>query len=342
MPRPISAEQTAGDRCNRWARPPEPATRDRRRFPWALGVVVALAVTLVACGGGAPTTTKTGDQPRPAGQASFPVRITSDGGTVRIPAKPVRIVSLSPTATEMLFALGAGRQVKAVDSDSNYPADAPHTNLSAYNPNVEAIAKRNPDLVIISDDINHIQQQLTKLHIPTLLEPAANNLAGTYHQIEQLGQATGQVKGADALVGRMRRRIAALVSQVHHRAKPLTYYFELDPTYYTASSQTFIGRVLALAGLRDIVTGPIAGSNYPQLSAEKIIADDPDMIFLADTLCCHQSQATVAKRPGWSAITAVRDHEVVGLNDNVASRWGPRIVNLLATVVRAVNRAPSR
>lgn len=330
MPIPAPLAPTSGARTPT-GRTRSPASRRRRLAVTA----AAVAVVVAGCG-----TTHHTAQPT-ATRGGFPVRIHAGGTTVTIPSKPDRIVSLSPTATEMLFALGAGPQVTAVDSDSNYPPDAPHTSLSAYDPNVEAIAKKNPDLVIISDDINHISQELATLHIPTLLEPAANDLAGSYQQIDQLGQATGQVKGADHLVARMKHRIATLVAQVHHRKKPLTYYYELDPTYYTASSQTFIGRVLALAGLRDIVTGPVGGSNYPQLSAEKIVDDDPDMIFLADTLCCHQSAATVAKRPGWSTITAVRTHEVIGLNDNIASRWGPRIVDLLAAVVRAVNRAPS-
>src|SRR5207245_5128137 len=109
-------------------------------------------------------------------QPTFPVTVKAANGNVTIPRRPQRIVSMSASATEDLFAVGAGKQVVAVDSFSSYPKNAPHTSLSAYKPNVEAIAKYRPDLVVISDDIAHIAAQLGKLHVPVLLEPAAADL----------------------------------------------------------------------------------------------------------------------------------------------------------------------
>ena len=109
---------------------------------------------------------------------------------------PTRIVSLSPTATEDLFAIGAGKQVVAVDNQSNYPSNAPLTKLSGYTPNAEAVAAYNPDLVVVSFDGNHIVEALGKLKIPVLVEPTASTLAQAYTQIEQLGTATGQTAQA--------------------------------------------------------------------------------------------------------------------------------------------------
>jgi iron complex transport system substrate-binding protein len=221
--------------------------------------------------------------------------------------------------------------------DSTYPADAPHTSLSGISPNVEAIAHYRPDLVVVSYAPNGLAANLQKLGITMLLEPAPSNLAGSYAQIDQLGKLTGHAAAAAALVTSMRHKIAALVKETPRPATPLSYYYELDQTYYTATSKTFIGNVLGLFGLKDIADkAPNAASGYPQLSAEYIVKSDPDVIFLADTQCCGQSAKTVAARPGWSKILAVRDKSVVLLNDSFASQWGPQIVNLVTDVHRSL------
>src|SRR5918994_569325 len=111
---------------------------------------------------------------------TFPVTVTAANGAIRIPERPEKIVSLSPTATEMLFAIDAGEQVDAVDSESNYPTDAPKTDLSGFQPNAEAVAQREPDLVVLSDDINEIVKSLQALNIPVLQMPAAQELGDSY------------------------------------------------------------------------------------------------------------------------------------------------------------------
>lgn len=309
----------------------------------ALGLVVVSILLASACAspmsqsGSAPTSTASPQQ------APFPLSVKAANGEVRIGKRPDRIVSLSPTATEMLFAIGAGDQVVAVDDNSNYPPQAPMTELSAYQPNVEAVAKYSPDLVVISDDLGGIVKSLGKLSIPVMLEPAAKNLDDTYAQIEQLGAATGHVADAAHLVSSMKSEIQHLVASAPDFDHPLIYYHELDQTYYTATSSTFIGQIYGLLGLRNIADeAKGAASGYPQLSAEYIIKTDPDVIFLADTKCCGQSAATVAKRPGWDQIAAVKDGAVVSLDDDVASRWGPRVVDLLLVVEQALSRLHER
>jgi iron complex transport system substrate-binding protein len=246
-----------------------------------------------------------------------------------------RIISFSPTATEDLFAIGAGKQVVAVDSQSNYPKRAPHTTLSAYNPNVEAVANYHPDLVVIFYDPGNFASQLRQLGIKVVNEPAAKNLRQAYRQILNLGRLTGHTRGAKAVVHSMRTHLAAIVRSVPATRRHLRVYHELDPTYYSATSGTFVGSVYKLFGFRDIADGAGGtGDGYPQLSAEYIIAKDPQIIVLADTRCCGQSYATVAGRPGWSSITAVQHHRVYAANDDVASRWGPRIVQFARTVAR--------
>jgi cobalamin transport system substrate-binding protein len=248
---------------------------------------------------------------------------------------PHRIVSLSPTSTEDLFALGAGRQVVAVDQDSNYPKRAPRTKLSGFTPNVEAVANYHPDLVVISYDPGNFASQLRDLGIKVVFEKAADNLKQAYGEILQLGRLTGHNRGAKAVVHSMQTHLAAIVRSVPKTRRHLRVYHELDPTYYSATSSTFIGSIYKLFGFQDIAdaAGGTSGG-YPQLSGEYIIAKNPQIIVLADTKCCQQSYATVADRPGWGTIAAVEHHRVVAADDDVASRWGPRIVQFARTVAR--------
>jgi iron complex transport system substrate-binding protein len=255
---------------------------------------------------------------------------------------PSRIVSLSPTATEDLFAIGAGKQVVAVDSDSDYPANAPHSSLSGITPNVEAIANDKPDLVVVSYDANQIVEALGKLHIAVLVEPSAATLNDAYAQIDQLGKATGHAVGAAKVVARMKQQIAAIARSTPHPATPITVYHELESDYYSATSKTFIGRVYTLLGLKNIAdAADKTGSGYPKLSAEYIVASSPRLIVLADTLE-GQTPAKVAKRPGWSTISAVTDGGVIGVSDDIASRWGPRVVDFMRVVAAAVKRVAAK
>jgi len=251
----------------------------------------------------------------------------------RTGAVPVRIVSLSPTATEDLFAIGAGKQVVAVDNQSNYPSSAPKTKLSGYTPNAEAIAGYQPDLVVVSSNPSGLVAALARLHIRTLLEPPAQNLAGAYGQIMTLGAVTGHAVQSRAIVASLRRRVAQLVESVPRNAKSLSFYEELSPDYYSATSKTFTGQVLTLLGLKDIAdAADKTGSGYPKLSAEYIVAANPDLVVLADTKCCSQTAAKIKARPGWSSISAIQHGGIVGVNDDIASRWGPRIVLFIEAV----------
>jgi iron complex transport system substrate-binding protein len=275
-----------------------------------------------------------------AAKPAFPVTVTAANGKVVIKHKPRRIVVLSASATETLFAIGAGGQVIAVDEQSNYPASAPRTKLSSYRPNAEAVAKYKPDLVITSSAANKLLPALRRLKIPVLLEPSATSISGAYAEMHQIGAATGHRRAAGRLVARMKRDIAAAVRSVP-KARGLSVFHELSPDYYSATSKTFIGRVYALFGFRNIADKAGGASDYPQLSGEYIVAADPDIAVLADTKCCKQTAATVRDRPGWSSISAVRRNRVVAVSDDIASRWGPRIVDFTRIVARVVARAQS-
>jgi iron complex transport system substrate-binding protein len=276
-----------------------------------------------------------------ASSGSFPATISAANGTVRVKARPDAIVSLSPTATEMLYAIGAGNQVKAVDKYSDYPKKAPHTTLDDLTPNVEAIVSYKPDLVVVPGDSSGLTARLKPFGIPVLSLPPAVTLADAYGEFGQLGRATGHVGAATAEAARVRGQIAHIVAEAPRADVGQTYYYELDQTYFSVTSSTFIGKVLGLLGLRNIADrAPSAASSggYPQLSAEFIVQSNPDWVFLADTICCGQTAHTVAARSGWSTMKAVQKGQVVGLNDDIASRWGPRIVDLLQTVETALQK----
>ncbi|MDG4816625.1 ABC transporter substrate-binding protein [Micromonospora sp. WMMD956] len=310
-----------------------------RRTPRLFAATLAVAALAL----GACAEKSSDDAPAPGGSsaaAAFPATV----GKLTLDKRPEKIVSLSPTATEMLFAIGAGKQVTAVDDQSNYPPDAPKTDLSGFQPNAEAIAGKSPDLVVLSNDTNKIVDQLTTLKIPVLVTPAATTLEDSYRQLADLGTLTGHPDEAADVVTRMKDDIAKLTKDLPQRSAKLTYYHELGPELYSATSKTFIGSIYALAGLENIADAADAdGKNggYPQLSQEIIVKANPDFVFLADTKCCKQSPETVKARSGWAGVTAVKNNQVVALDDDIASRWGPRVVDLLRAVVDAVAKVPA-
>ncbi|MFT7841242.1 ABC transporter substrate-binding protein [Saccharothrix sp. BKS2] len=297
-------------------------------------VLAAAALALGLVAGSCGTSTPADAPTTSPGAAGFP----ATAGSLTLDERPTRIVALSPSATEVLFAIGAGGQVEAVDDNSTHPAEAPRSDLSGFQPNAEAIARHEPDLVVISDDLNRIVDQLGKLKIPVYLAGPARTLDDTYTQIGDLGRLTGHVDEATDLVTRMKDDIAGIIADVPQRQDKPTYYYELDQTLYSVTGQTFVGKLFEQVGLvnvADAVDSGQAGTGYPQLSAEFVIKADPDLIFLADTKCCQQSADTVKARPGWGDITAVRTNRIVALDDDIASRWGPRVVELVRTVADA-------
>lgn len=250
---------------------------------------------------------------------------------------PTRIISLSPTATEMLWAIGAGDQVVAVDEFSYFPEGTPVTELSGWNPNIEAIASYEPDFVVTESPI----EGLDTIGAETLVLSAAFTFDDVYTQIEQLGAITGNVGNAAELVAQMQADIAAAVAGLPDREAPLTYYHELDNTLFTVTSSTFIGEVYSVLGLQNVADAADPDGDafgYPQLNEEFLITADPDLIFLADTLCCEQTAQSVATRPGWDQLSAVKNGNVIEMDDDVASRWGPRLVDFIEAAARAINQ----
>jgi iron complex transport system substrate-binding protein len=268
----------------------------------------------------------------------FPVTVQAANGAVTVAKRPTRIVSISPTATEDLFAVGAGAQVIAVDDNSDFPATAPKTTLSSFRPNPEAIATYNPDLVIVGFD-GGIVSQLQKLGLTVLYQPAAPNLGKAYQELLDLGAATGHPEKAKTVVRSIQAQLTKIIRSVPKAKRHLTVFHEVSPDGYSATSSTFIGSIYKLFGFRNIAdAADVTKSGYPQLSGEYVLQQNPQLIVLSDSRCCGQSLATVAQRPGWSALSAVTAKRVAAVDDDVASRWGPRIVDFARAVAAAAKR----
>ena len=304
-----------------------------RRTRWsALSLLLALSLALSACGDDG--SAADGPPAADSSDAAFPVSVLSgpvDGGKeITVEAEPQSIVSLSPTATEMLWAIGADEQVVAVDDQSDYPEDVPTTELSGFKPNVEAILGYEPDLVVSSGDTGDLVSGLAAAKVPVLLLPSATDLEESYSQVERLGAATGHIADAAAVVGEMQTGIEAALAEAG--TADLTYFHELGPDLYTVTGNTFIGEVYSLFGMTSIADAAGEGDDYPQLSSEYVVSEDPDFVFLADNECCEITAADVRARPGWQQMSAVRDDRIHVVNEDITSRWGPRVVEFVELI----------
>lgn len=300
----------------------------RRATTVFAATMTAFAMLAVSCG----------DDSSDAGSSDASAAVTTDASASEVPQ---RIISLSPTHTEILFAVGAGDQVVAVDSMSNYPEEsaAVLTDISAYEPNVEAISGYEPDLVVIGDDFSGLAEQLKAVGIDSWVMSAPTSLDEAYAQIEDLGAAVGHVDEAVALVESMTTEIEGIVAGATVPAEPASYYYELDNTFFTLTGNTFVGSLFEMFGLRNIADATEGDTDYPQLSAEFIVSQDPDLIFLADTKCCGASAVEVATRAGWESLSAVVNGNIVELDDDIASRWGPRLVDLVRAIADGLSGA---
>lgn len=294
-----------------------------------------LVTTAVACGDdddSDSTSTQEDTATIQAQQASdFPVTVTrSDGVDLTLEGPPQRIVSLDPSATEILYAIGAGEQVVATDLFSNFPEEAAaKARLDAYQPSAEAILAEEPDLVLMFVNDTGAVDVLDDLGATVLYLEVPDSLEGVYERIELYGRVTGYRQAAASLVDSMEARADAVLETVASVEEGPRFFHELDPTLFTVGAGSFIGDLYELLKATNIAGG--AAGDFPQLTSEAVIASDPEVIILADEEF-GQDLETVAGRPGWNVISAVVEGRVHGVNPDIASRPGPRIVEFLELV----------
>lgn len=294
----------------------------------------ALAIAIVAIAFASVLTT-----PAQAATTKYPLTISSGGFKTTIEKEPKRIISLSPSATEIFFSIGADKQVLLVDSLSNYPKKAPISEISAFQPNVEAIVGKKPDLVLLSVDSvksNEVREALIKLNVPVLMEKAPTTLNDVYAEIKVLGRVTNKQTQAAALSKKMDREIKSILATAK-KSKGVRIFHELDETYYSVTSDTFIGRVYKDFGVINVADAAAGADSYgyPQLSVEYLLKSDPQAIFLSDAQY-GVTPESVSKRAGWSQISAVKNNKVFALPADIPSRWGPRLVDFYLAIAKAL------
>ena len=280
-----------------------------------------------------------GDDDEPGSAAGdFPREVETAAGTVLIEVRPDSIVSLSPTATEMLFAIDAGAQVAAVDLYSDYPPEAPEGTLDGFVPDLEAILANRPDLVVASGLPEDVAAGLGDSGVAVMLLPAALSFDDTFDQIAQLGEATGRIDEAAALNAEIRAEIDDVLADLPETDTPVRVFHEIDDSFYTATSASFVGQVYETMGFANIADPLDDGTGFPLIDGESILAGDPSLIVF--TSQAPYTADEIAARPGWSGVTAVARGNIVQVDADIASRWGPRIVEFMRAIADVVAVKP--
>jgi len=285
-----------------------------------------------------PTATPTPVPPTPT-PAPYPMTVTDMAGReVTIPAEPQRIVSLAPSITEILFALNLGDRVAGVTEYCNYPPEATQKpKVGGFSDvSMEKLLEAQPDLVLAASI--HMAQVLPELEKQglTVMVIDAHDFPGVLDSIRLIGKVTGADEAAETLTARMQERADKVAQAVAGRERPRVYW-ELDPTLWTVGPGSFVQDLIERAGGENIAAN--AEMAWVQLSAEAIIAADPEVIFLAD----HpwgESAETVKARAGWEKISAVVNGRIVELTEeqgDIVSRPGPRVVDALELIARALH-----
>jgi iron complex transport system substrate-binding protein len=193
--------------------------------------------------------------------------------------------------------------------------------------------------------VNAAVKQLAALHIKSYVEITPTDLAGAYKEMADLGALTQTSEGARTLITSMKSRITRIINSVK-LVRPVTFYHELDNTYYSITSDTFIGKVYKDFGLTNIADAAAKADDggYPQLQSEYIVKSNPTIIFLADGNVPdgNENYTSVKKRPGWSSLLGVKKNNVIALPTDIPSRWGPRLVNFYGFVAKSILRVESK
>jgi iron complex transport system substrate-binding protein len=310
-------------------------TRSRPRR----STVLALALVMVGCARGTSTAPRASESPATAG-ASFPVTITDDDGVaVTLGAPPERIVTFAPSATEIVFALGLGdRLVGVAGAFDDYPAAAKGIDEIGgagdfgVDPNIEKVVSLRPDLFLTISGGDQWKKRLRDLGVPVFTTDSTD-LADVFHDIETVGRLTGTVGAAGAIVAKMQAEAAYVEARVAGDPAVPCFYEVYYPPLTTVGPDTFIGDLLGLAGCRSVSAR--AKSDYPQWSVEDLVRQDPEVYLVSSE--SGASPKAVASRPGFDAVAAIAAGRVVPVDADLVSRPGPRVVDGLRLLARALH-----
>ena len=275
----------------------------------------------------------------PVGAATLTL-LDDVGRSVVMNGPPDRIVTLAPSNTEILFALGAEDRIVAVDQWSDHPPAAKtKPRISPFSPSLEQIVKLRPDLILAAHGSAEPVLPLDRQGVKVLVL-APRTLEDVYRNILLIGRIVEAEGRAKRLVDAMRQRVAAVLAKVQGAPRPKVFV-ELDASDpirpFTAGPGSFVDLLVQLAGGVNVAAS--SGTAWPQFSLEELLRADPDMIILADELVTMNPQTpqTVARRPGWSLLRAVGRGAIYSINAELISRPGPRIVEGLELMARRLH-----
>jgi iron complex transport system substrate-binding protein len=310
-----------------------------RRISLFAFVVLLLAPVLGAADASAqatPVAVTCAAPPLAAEPTAFPLTITDDAGRqVTIERSPTRIVSIAPSNTEMLFALGLDERIVGVDSYSTYPPEAEQKpQVGSYlEPDLERVVAAEPDLILATEaHLGTVLPELDALGLPTVvIEPT--DLDEVFSGMLLVGTIADTSPQAKQVVCELQARVDAVTAAVAGAPRPRVF-FELSPDLYTAGPGSFVDDLISRAGGDNVAAG--AAELWPQLSAEAVVSADPQVILLAD----HEAGVTaeqVAARPGWQNVSAVQQGRIVSLDSDLVARPGPRVVDGLEAIAAALH-----
>lgn len=316
----------------------------RTRSTFTLPLFMVMALFLAACLPAAPaplatptTTTAAPPKATPAIQAGFPMAITDNAGRqVTVKQEPQRIISLAPSNTEILFALGLGDKIVGVTTYCDYPEEAKAKPKigSLIAVDMEKIVAASPNLILASGlQAKQIVPALEGRGLTVVvIEPG--NMGEVLAAIGMVGRITGRIGEAEKLVEQMQARIKDITNKVAASGTSPRVFWEISRELYTPGPSSFIGDMIAQAGGSNIVKD--SSIKYPRLSQEVVIASDPEVIIVGD----HTLQVTaeeIAGRPGWQGISAVKQGRMVPVDPDLVNRAGPRIVDGFEMAARAIH-----
>ncbi|MGI9953090.1 cobalamin-binding protein [Moorellaceae bacterium AZ2] len=314
--------------------------RRRRKLQVVSAVIIVLVLGFFLFGCADRKATQVRNSPA-AGGEEYPLTVADDmGRTVTLESRPERLVSLAPGNTEILFALGLGDKVVGVDDYSDYPPKAAEVpKVGGFsNPNVEKIVALQPDLVLATNMHEQAVRRLEEVGIPVAVV-SPKSVEGVLQSIEWIGKMTAADERAAELVtdleSRM-RKVEAVVEGIPQEKRPWVYYEVYSDPIMTAGPQTLIGQLIELAGGRNIAYD--AQADYPEFSVEAIIERNPEVIIFpqwhgSESLTVEQ----VKSRNGWQQVRAIKNNRVFGVDANIISRPGPRIVEALEVLAKIIH-----
>jgi iron complex transport system substrate-binding protein len=272
-----------------------------------------------------------------AAQKKVTLSIVDDyGRTVELKGVPQRIVSVAPSPTEILFAVGAGSQIVGVDNYSDYPAEAKSLpQIGSYTLNIEVIMSLKPDLIVSSDLVPRAQlDQLEAQGVPYFIF-ATRTMEDTIKDLRLAGSLTGHSLEAESLVADLQGRINAVTNKtLATGVEKVRTYVEYYPLW-TYGPGSFGDDLIRLAGGANIASN--ASSEYPELTAEFIIAQDPQVIIYTVGPMTTTTASDFAARPGWSNTFAVSHDKIYSVDDDLVSRYGPRVVDGLEQLAEIIH-----